>query len=125
MIELIAAISLSIDTYRIPPNYPQVAREGGIEAVCSVVFDVSALGETENICVACVAVPEAGDEITAAFEAATSQSVRRWAYQPSENGASNVRTQLDYRLDGDSTEPVAQLPLACPERTTQTPENID
>lgn len=82
---------------RIEPVYPAREASRGNSGSCTVIFDITPLGQTTNI------RPMTCD--SHAFEQATMNAVSRWRYNPQiENGEPilfrGATTRLDYRLDG-------------------------
>jgi len=94
---LVSPDSSPVPIVRIEPVYPAREASRGNSGSCTVIFDITPLGQTTNI------RPMTCD--SRAFEQATMNAVSRWRYNPQiENGEPilfrGATTRLDYQLEG-------------------------
>lgn len=75
----------------VDPEYPQQAREAGVEGWVSLVYDVAADGSVSDVEVV-AAEPEG------VFDTAALEAVRRWRYRPLTEPVENVGSTLRFKL---------------------------
>jgi len=102
---------------RIAPAYPGLAERFGVEARCTMRFDVAESGQPQNICGACATTAPAeggtADQIARLFVDAAVVSVGRWRYSPADSPAEDVGSHFVFILNGD---PAALPPFPEPTR---------
>lgn len=82
---------------KVQPNYPSRATARGIEGFVDVVFDVSAMGTTENIRVTHA-------EPSTIFNSSVIKAIKSWKYKPRlvegvATKTSDVRERITFKLD--------------------------
>lgn len=102
----------------VSPVFPAAAEFFGVNARCSMTFDVTEDGGTENICGVCAttapAEGPAADQIAELFVQSGVVAVNQWRYAPEDTPFPQNTARFTFHMNGDSKKTLPEYPIPVP-----------